>query len=206
MLDDGAVPRRASIEQAVRPKTSELDDAELVSAARERREMFAHLYYRYADRLYRYAFERTGSREVADDVVSDTMLAALEGLNRFDPSRGTVAAWLFTIASRRIVDHHRAWRRFWNHITRRRLPGIATQEDVLQTIMRTEDEHQLRRAFGTLSEEDQQLILLRYSADLSSKEVGMVCGISPGAARTRLSRAMKRLNAALCEDDKDNVR
>ena len=71
------------------------DDAALVAVAcRDRRE-FARLYERYADRLYRYALAQTGSAVAADDIVSETMVAALEGLSRFDSTRGSFAGWLF---------------------------------------------------------------------------------------------------------------
>ncbi len=92
--------------------TGDGDDAALVAMALVDRAAFGHLYTRYADRLYWYALGRTGSDAVADDVVLDTMMAALEGLRRFDPTRGSFAGWLFTIAARRIADRDRSHRRF----------------------------------------------------------------------------------------------
>src|SRR5690606_11990551 len=82
-------------------------DGELVAAARADRAAFDALYQRYARRLYRYARARVDSDAVAEDIVADTMLAALEGIERYDPARGTFAGWLFTIAARRITDRRR---------------------------------------------------------------------------------------------------
>ena len=75
----------------------ELSDAELVASARRNPDCFAQLYKRYADRVYRYALERTHSASLAADFVSETMIRALEGLDRFNPDRGSFAGWLFAI-------------------------------------------------------------------------------------------------------------
>jgi hypothetical protein len=71
---------------AVNP-APDLDDAVLASK-RSDPAAVALLYQRHADRLYRYALERTGSPAVADDIVGDTMVAVLERLDQFDPARG----------------------------------------------------------------------------------------------------------------------
>ncbi len=82
-------------------------DAELAVAARHSSAAFEHLYLRYADRLYRFAVGLTGSASLAEDVVSDTMMAAFEQIERFNPERGSFASWLFTIARRRSADEQR---------------------------------------------------------------------------------------------------
>jgi RNA polymerase sigma-70 factor (ECF subfamily) len=169
------------------------DDAGMVAAARRDRRAFDRLYDRYADRVLRYALARTGSAAVADDITSDTFVAAMEGLARYDPARGSFAAWLFTIAARRIADYHRTQRRRWEILTRRAPLPPPPSDDALDTLIRDEDARRVRAALARLSEPDRHIVLLRYSAGLSGAEIAAVLGISDGTARVRLSRALARL-------------
>lgn len=174
------------------------DDAELVLAARREREQFARLYERYADRLYRYALGRTGSAEAADDIVSETMLAAMEGLQGFDAERGTFDGWLFGIARHQLSARERRQGRFRRAIARVWSP-TPTEDDTLDTLIRYEDVLLVRRLLATLSPADRELVLLRYSGGLRTAEIAEVLGIAHGAARMRLSRALQRMNAELGE-------
>lgn len=172
-------------------------DAALVASALRDRQQFAPLYERYADRLYRFARDRTGSPTVADDIVGETMLAALEGLSSFDPARGSFAGWLFTIARRRLADRQRRRERFRRLIQRAGRPNTDTGDDILDDTIRWEDARLVRQLLETLPEQDRELVLLRYSAGLNSTEIGEALGISAGAVRTRLSRARQRLSEQL---------
>ena len=60
----------------------------------------------HGDVLYRYARSRVGQRELAEDLVQDTLLAALQSRDRFQ-GRATVRTWLFSILRHKIVDHCR---------------------------------------------------------------------------------------------------
>jgi RNA polymerase sigma factor (sigma-70 family) len=180
---------------------SAVSDEMLVALALENRERFSDLYLRYADRIYRYAIGRTRSATTADDIVSDTMIAALEGLHTFNAAKGSFAGWLFTIASRRIADRDRKQRQFWKFLERR--PPSAADfegEDALASALRSEQQDRVRAAIATLSERHQQVILLRYVADLPIRDVGEVLDISEGAVKMRLNRAMQVLAKELVPD------
>src|SRR5690606_21641423 len=103
-------------------------DEELVAAALVQIALFDHLYERYADKLYRFALGSTGAQTVADDIVAETMVAALENLHRFDPAKGSFSTWLFTIASRRITDRGRARSRLWRYLRRRPEPNLVEDD------------------------------------------------------------------------------
>lgn len=176
-------------------------DALLVAAACRDREAFGQLYERYADRIYRYALARTRSATAADDIVSDTMVAALEGLHSFDLNKGSFAGWLFTIASRRIADRARKQYQFWHFLERRPpAPVEFEQESALETTLRGEQRDRVRAAIGRLSERHQQIVLLRYAAELPIRAVGDVLGISEGAVKMRLNRALQHLARELGDD------
>ncbi|HQE93025.1 MAG TPA: sigma factor [Anaerolineae bacterium] len=88
--------------------SSEVPDADLARQAQAGEQAaFAALYRRYLPRVYRYFYVRTGAVQPAEDLTSQTFMAALESLPRYR-ERGTFAAWLFAIASRRYADACRA--------------------------------------------------------------------------------------------------
>jgi RNA polymerase sigma-70 factor (ECF subfamily) len=175
------------------------DDAALVAAARRDRRQFARLYERYADRVYRYALARTGDEAAADDLAGDVMLAALEGIGRFDPARGSFAGWLFGIAARQVGE--RARQRGKLHRAIERVRPQLPDDDALELLVRREDARQVRALLARLSAADRELLLLRYSAGLNSREIADALGISHGAARMRLSRILARLADDLGKQD-----
>ena len=185
----------ANVREAVRvepePGFATMTDEQLARLALRQRDAFGELYLRYSDRIFRYAAGRTGSRAVADDVLNDTMVGALEGLHRYDADKGSFASWLFTIASRRVADHERRRVQFWRFIHRRH--SIAVNDDLLDALIRAENQEHVRLAVQRLPPRQREIVLLRYVAELSFRDVGRVLGVSEGAARMRVNRALRRL-------------
>lgn len=174
------------------------DDEVLVQAAVDDPRNFHLLYERYVDRVFWYALSRTRSAADADDVVSETMLAALEHLSSFDPAKGSFAGWLFTIARRKSIDHQRHHQRLLRFLARQRPPeDLVEEQEALERLVRDEDAGRVFAAFQELSKANQDVITLRYSAGLSSKEISDVLGITDSAARMRVSRATRRLGELL---------
>ena len=198
MLDEH--DRTTAAEPAISGENPERSDAELVGAALRTPHAFELLYLRYADRLYRYVAGLTGSTTLADDIVSDTMIAAFEHLAQFDPARGTFAGWLFTIARRRVADDQRRLGRLRRAFSRHG-PEPVAEDDILSGIIRTEEAAHLRAAMLRVPRNDRDVLLLRYVVGLSGPEIAEVLGISSGAMRTRLHRAMRRLANELGERD-----
>ena len=60
----------------------------------------------YGDSLFRYALSRIRNREVAEDLVQETFLAALQSYDQFQ-GKSTVLTWLTGILRHKVVDHQR---------------------------------------------------------------------------------------------------
>ena len=81
-------------------QNQEQDDIDLARQAVQSREAFAELYRRNLARVYRYHIAHTGHSKDAEDLTSQTFMAALEGIGSFRGS-GSFAAWLLGIASKK---------------------------------------------------------------------------------------------------------
>ena len=185
------VALREAVRVEQEPVYTTMTDEQLARLALRQRDAFGEIYVRYADRIFRYAAGRTGSRTVADDVLNDTMVSALEGLHRYDADKGSFASWLFTIASRRVADHDRRRVQLWRFLGRRN--GNDVDSDMLDALIRAEDQEHVRLAVQRLPTRQREIVLLRYVAELSFRDVARVLGISEGAARMRVNRALRRL-------------
>lgn len=150
------------------------------------------LYQRYAGELYLYAFSLCQDRAQAQDLVSEAFCRALLSLDGAEESwRG----WLYRVC-----------RNLWLDGLRRRkyLTGeppdperLAAEGDLLEDLIREETRRTVYRAVQALSPTDREVVTLYYYGELSLKEVGAAMGITPGAARTLLCRARKKLKTRL---------
>jgi RNA polymerase sigma-70 factor (ECF subfamily) len=177
---------------------SEHAEAERLRAAQHDLDCFAPLYNRYAPRIYLYCLRRVGSAPEAEDLTSLTFTRALGALG--DYQGGSVAVWLFTIARNAVTDHYRE-----RQITRIPLEHV---EDVLpdahlppvEQVIHAERCAHLRDLIAAFSEDEQELLALSISGELTSKEIGAVMGKRPGAVRMGLHRLLKRLRALCAEE------
>jgi RNA polymerase sigma-70 factor (ECF subfamily) len=165
----------------------------LVAAAREDPAAFARLYDCYVQPIYRYAFSRLGSRHEAEDITSQTFTVAYESLPRYR-ERGHFAAWLFRIARSKIMDHYRKGRR---EVSIEAAERMFENHDALGSLIEQEELGRLRSAVLSTSEEEQDLIRLRYVADLSFAEMAELLGKREEAVKKSLYRLLARLKSKM---------
>ncbi len=84
-----------------------MDDARLAQQARADPEAFAELYHRHLKSIYRYHLAHTGNIKDAEDLTSQTFMAALEGIRSYRGT-GPYITWLIGIASRKRSRHFRS--------------------------------------------------------------------------------------------------
>ncbi len=150
------------------------------------------LYRKYAGELYLYAFSLCQERAQAQDLVSEAFCRALLSLEGGEESW---KSWLFKVCRNLWLDQCRRRK----HLTggppdAERLTG---EGDMLEDLIREETRRTVYQAVQQLSPLDREIITLYYYGQLSLKEVGAAMGITPGAARTMLCRARKKLKSRL---------
>jgi RNA polymerase sigma-70 factor (ECF subfamily) len=147
-------------------------------------------------RVYAYVAYRIGAGPDAEDVTSATIERALRYRNSYRREDGSHAAWLIGIARRCIID--RAAVQGHTEPLDDRDPtdlGIAgSVADHTETAAARLD---LRDAVARLDARSRDLVALRYGADLSSKDIGHLLSLSPGAVDVGLHRALAQLRAAM---------
>ncbi len=169
--------------------TSEQEE-QLVSQAVQDPQAFDELYRRYVNRVYVYHLVRTNSREEAEDLTSQTFLAALEGISGYR-RQGSLPPGCFSIARRKLVDHYR------------RPPSLPLE--MAETLNGGLDEtidHKLRlqqvsRALTKIDPERVEALSLRFFGQLTTTEISRVLSKSEGAVRNLVYRALQDLRRQL---------
>ncbi len=183
--------------ETILPASPPIDeDAVLVARAQAEPAAFGRLYDRYVKRVYRYLCSRTGDSAAAEDIAAQTFLAALEALPRYR-HRGRFAAWIFAIARNQARDHFRRGRR---QVPLDEAGEVPDDVDLLQRAVQTERSAALVRRIAALPEEDQELIRLRYVAELSFAEIASLLGRREDAVKKALYRLLARLQDRLEAD------
>ena len=148
------------------------DTPTLISAALEDPAAFGMLYDRYVQHIYRYAYSRVENTRVAEDVTSQTFMAAYESLGRYR-ERGYFSAWLFRIAQSEINNHFRRRRR---EVGLEATKQLAEVDDALGSVIQDEELGRLRFLIKKLNDDERELIRLRYVAELSFAEMADLLG------------------------------
>ena len=164
------------------------------------RHTFAAVYRDHVDRVTGFAVRRlTDPAEVAD-LVAATFLVALERSDSYDPAKGDPAAWLWGIAANLAANQRR--RAVREQLARARFDARAllSPDDVEILLARMDasaEAVRLRAAIQTLSETDQQILLLAGESSLSPAAAAKALRISSTTFRVRLSRARRALRRAM---------
>ena len=141
-------------------------------------------------RVYSYVAYRLGDGPEAEDVTSEVFERALRYRSSYDDSRGGPLPWLLGIA-RRCVD---------DALSRR--PPTAKVETTEQASSEDLEGDAVRRltvveAIERLDDRGQELIAMRYGADLSARQIGEILGMKTNAVEVALHRTLARLRADL---------
>ncbi|HEX2997069.1 MAG TPA: sigma-70 family RNA polymerase sigma factor [Anaerolineales bacterium] len=165
----------------------------LIAAAQNDPAAFGRLYDRYVQPIYRYVYSRVGSAHEAEDITSQTFMAAYEALARYR-ERGQFSAWLFRIARSKMNDHFRRNRR---EVPLEVAGEILEREDALGVLIRAEELSRIRFLVNHLNEEEQELIRLRYVAGLSFLEIADLLGKREDAVKKSVYRLLARLKSQM---------
>jgi RNA polymerase sigma-70 factor (ECF subfamily) len=144
---------------------------------------------------------RQGGVEV-DDLVCETWLQVVRGLQRFAGDERDFRAWVFTIAHHRLVDERRRLgRRRAEVVDREQLeeagpPSPSAESEALGRLANEE----LERLFEALSRDQREVFVLRFVAGFSLTEVGKIMGKKPNAVRALQRRGLQRLEKMVGEE------
>jgi RNA polymerase sigma-70 factor (ECF subfamily) len=210
IAETGALPGRggataASTESRLADETftapldeRRIDEAALLARIRENDERAIEaLYERYSGPLYSLAYQVTGADRFAQDVVQEVFVAVWKDAGRFDPSRGALSSWLFSLARHKAIDLVRKEANVRRHTADVDLEFEESNDDVDQEAWLRLRRDAVRAAMAALPEAQRTALELAFFRGLTHVEVSETLGIPLGTAKTRIRTALLKLRDVL---------
>jgi RNA polymerase sigma-70 factor (ECF subfamily) len=128
----------------------------------------------------------------SEEVAQEVLLEIWRTASRFDPARGSAAAWALTIAHRRAVDRVRSENASSRREQKAAEPEPA-EDDVAETVAATLEHQRVRRCMGGLTELQRESIKLAYYSGYSYPQVAKLLGVALGTVKTRIRDGLIRM-------------
>jgi RNA polymerase sigma-70 factor, ECF subfamily len=183
-------------------------EAAEIEAAKMDPARFSVLYNRYYEPVFRFAYQRLNSKEIAADICAQTFLKALTHLSSYKDKGLPFVCWLYRIAGNELKQLFRSNSR---HRT------INVETEGLQGMSEDMEDRSLDRyhdrmmlILPDLPEEELHLIEMRYFEKRPFKEIGDILEITENNAKVRLYRVLEKLKKRIMdfagsETSKDSI-
>lgn len=146
---------------------------------------FSELYAQLYQELYKFALYTMKHSQDAEDVVSETVIAAYENIKKLKKEE-SFRSWIFTILMNQCKKH------FKQNSETEELKDEITAEEVSQ-----EENYDLLQAFQMLDGEERMILSCSILEGYSSEEIGYMLAMNPATVRSRKSRALEKLRKNL---------
>jgi len=174
------------------------DESQLIQRARQGDlAAVSELYNLHVDRIYQYVRYRTGDEQTAEDITAEVFLRAIESLGSYTDQGAPFMAWLYRIAHARVID-------YWRSLKRRQTAPL--DDPLLQdSLVATDDaidvdflqNRSLWSAVQQLTDDQQNVIILKFVQGLGNAEIAQVLGKTEGAIKALQRRALEALTRLL---------
>jgi RNA polymerase sigma-70 factor (ECF subfamily) len=176
------------------------DDARLVARAQEGElAAVAEIYERHHAAVYRYVFYRVGDASTAEDLTGTVFVRVVENIDRFVYRGRPLLTWVYTIARNVVVDHHRRTGGPVIVPLDERLESGAA--DVERAAEHALTQQRLARALSRLTEDQRQVIVLKFIEEMSNEEAAETLAKTVGAVKSLQHRGLAALQRILADDD-----
>jgi RNA polymerase sigma-70 factor (ECF subfamily) len=156
---------------------------------------FAEIYEQHQPAIYRYICYRVGADATAEDLCSEVFARMVEHIDGFEYQGRPLVAWLYTIARNLISDHHRRRGRAATVSLDETLEGDAPDPEGAASLALSQE--RLAGALERLTEDQRQVIVLRFLEGLDNVTVAQIMGKSYGAVKALQHRGLASLRRVL---------
>jgi RNA polymerase sigma-70 factor (ECF subfamily) len=176
-----------------------LSDAELIQRSQAGDERaFVALYEQYQPAVYTYLYYRLGDGMLAEDLTAEVFIRLLDRLATLDVAERPLLAWLYTIAANLATDHYRRNGRYqWLPLDEER---DRQEADMSHSADRRMAQETVAKALNQLTDEQRQVVLLKFVEGRSNAEVGAILGKNEGSIKSLQHRALAALRRVLAKD------
>jgi len=175
------------------PQNTWIEHLKRIQADQDQR-AFAELFAHFAPRVKAFLMKSGASPSMAEECTQEVMATLWHKAHLFDPSRASVATWIFTIARNKKIDALRKQRRpepenlEW---------GPEAEPEAADILVLQQESQQLTQAMTALPSQQRELIEKAYFGDLSHSEIAAETGLPLGTIKSRLRLALSKLRQTM---------
>ena len=187
----------------VRKRNLDLDKAEVAAEwiacmirIRDQKDeaAFVRVFHHFAPRVKAFLMRSGADAALAEECVQEVMATVWHKSHLFDPTRASVATWIFTVARNKKIDVLRKQKR----PEPEDLPwGPEAEPDQAEVLGLQQESEKLGKAIASLPEKQRVLIEKAYFGDLSHSEIADQTGLPLGTIKSRIRLALDRLRHAM---------
>jgi RNA polymerase sigma-70 factor (ECF subfamily) len=175
-----------------------MDERELVEKAKKDKKYFEKLYEMYFDKIYSYIYYRTFNHPLTEDLTSETFMKVLRSLDRFEwKENGSFSAWIFRIAQNVVNDYYRSKKEF---VDIEKISDSSWLRNPEEELLDKVEKDIIKSALSKLTKDQQEVVILRYSANMKFHEIAKVKNKSDVAVRALFFRAIHSLKEMLLKE------
>jgi RNA polymerase sigma-70 factor (ECF subfamily) len=149
----------------------------------------------YYPAIYRYVAFKVGDQGVAEDLTSEVFTRLLSAVKERSAPRKTLRGWLFSVASRIVADHHR--RNYRDRELRAMSEFVEEPSNPSETVSHRQKLRDLSEALKLLTDDQQEVISLRFGYSMPIRDVAKTLGKTEGAVKQLQARAVVALSKHL---------
>ena len=169
-------------------------------------EAFADLFELTIASVYRYLYGRSGDATLAEDLAQDAYLRAMRAIKTsFKGGSTEFLAWMIRIARNRFLDHVKSGRVRWEVVVEE-TPITFAKADPEREALDIVSSADLRKALRLLTDDQQEIVFLRFFQGLQISEVAEITSRTEGAVKALQFRALRALQRVLELDETFDIR
>jgi RNA polymerase sigma-70 factor (ECF subfamily) len=173
-----------------------LTDAELVERLKANDdEAYREVVALYGDALYRYIYRITGDQALSEDLLGETYLRMVEKIDTFNYQGAPFKSWLYRVAHNLALNALRKTQRVVGGVDLETV--LPHADDPAATVDQRLEAEEVRSAMAQLTDDQQQVLMLRFMAGHSSGEVAQTLEKSETAVKQLQLRALRSLGRLL---------
>ena len=174
----------------------ESEDKLIKQAQKGGAEYFGQLYDHYMPKIYRYILFKVSSRQETEDLTHEVFVSAWEKLGGYRSKGFPFSSWLYNIARNKVIDYYRTKK---SHLSLENLDPdffkvVGAVEKNIDVAL---DFSQVKTAMNQLSDDSQDVLIMKFVDDLSHREIAEAMDKSEGAVRLMQHRAIQNLKEIL---------
>lgn len=156
-------------------------------------EAFSAFYEQYLPKIFKYISYRVTDKYLAEDITSIVFEKALTKFSQYDAEKAAISTWVFRIARNTLIDHFRASGRERTVPLDEALDTPGKNKSPEQAAIENEECQILNHCIAKLSPPEQEIVSLKFSAEMTNRQIAGMLGLSESNVGVILYRAVRKL-------------